>query len=126
MSDFPKATAQIAVFVDVLGPEGALDFLLTFGGADLDFPKNPGKKSALARCVGVEKARALGRAVDHGRRRIPTAKPWLAAALKSRGLSHAEIARKLHTTDVTVRKWVNTQRRDWRANPAQPDLFPED
>lgn len=40
-------------------------------------------------------------------RRMPTAKPWIACYLKvTAGLSHAEIARRLHASDVSVRKWV--------------------
>ena len=129
MSDqtpMPKPTAQVEVYADVLGPEKAVDFLLKFGGANLDFAKNPGPQSALVKAVGLEKARELGRRMNHTRRRIPTAKPWLAQALKSRGLSGAEISRKLLTTDVTVRKWLNKARSDWDANPAQLSLFPDE
>jgi DNA-binding transcriptional regulator YiaG len=126
MTEMPKPTAQVEVYVKVLGSDQAIDFLLTFGGAELDFPKSPSAASQLVECVGQQKAEALCAALDHTRRRIPTAKPWLAAALKSKGLSQAEIARKLHTTDVTVRKWLNTARQQWRQNPAQLPLFPED
>lgn len=126
MTEMPKPTAQVEAYFDILGPDLTIEFLLTFGGADLDFPKRPGENSQLVQCVGHDRATALATAVDHSRRRIPTAKPWLAAALKSKGLSQAEIARKLHTTDVTVRKWLNTARQKWPENPAQLPLFPDE
>ena len=53
-------------------------------------------------------------------RRVPTAKPWLASVMKSRGLSHAEIARRLHVSDVTVRGWLS---RGPKADPRQASLF---
>ena len=71
---FPKAPAQVQPFADVLGSELTLTFLLTFGGSELYFAKNPrgcGKVEAL---VGVDLATALAARAETDRRmqrRIP-------------------------------------------------------
>lgn len=122
----PQATAQVEPYLNVLGFELTIEFLMTFGGADLDFPKMPTENHRLVKLVGLEKTIELTRSTNRHRKRIPTAKPWLAQALFSQGLSKAEISRRLHTTDVTIRKWLSRPRVEWRQNPdTQLDLFPE-
>jgi predicted transcriptional regulator len=59
---------------------------------------------------------------------VPSAKPWLAHALKSKDLSHNQIARTLHVSAVTVRKWLNKTQAEWAGNPTAPQplpLFPD-
>lgn len=105
----PRPPAHVAPFVDALGAELAVRFLLHFGGAELYIPRDPKGGSELAEVLGMPAARALSALADRTvlPRRVPTAKPWLARYLKvTAGLSHAEIARRLHATDVSVRKWV--------------------
>lgn len=97
---------QIKPFVDVLGVEGTISFLLEFGGAELYLPRNPMGRSRLAKSIGVKKAAELASVSGALPRRIPTAKPWLACTMKSKGLSVAEIARTLHASDVSVRRWI--------------------
>ena len=98
--------AQIEPYVRVLGQPLTVKFLLTFGGAELYLARAPKVRSRLVKLLGVEKAEALASAADHMQARIPTAKPWIAQVLRQDGLSVAEIARTLHTTDVTVRKYL--------------------
>ena len=106
MTDTPKPPAHIALYVDVLGVDGTVDFLLEFGGAELYLTATPKSRNRLAQFVGTEKAIELAKVSERLPKRIPTAKPWIAAVLKSKGLPTAEIARKLHSSDVSVRSWL--------------------
>lgn len=102
----PKVPANIAPYVDVLGVDGAVEFLLTFGGAQLYLSQNPQGRSRLEALVGADKARRLALVSEGLPRRIPTAKPWIAAVLRAKGLPVSEIARRLHASDVSVRAWL--------------------
>lgn len=102
----PVPPAHIRPYVDVLGVEGAVAFFLEFGGAELYLTPTPKGRGRLAEFVGLEKAAKLAVASNRMPRRVPTSKPWIAAVMKSKGLSVAEIARKLHSSDVAVRGWL--------------------
>lgn len=102
----PKTPVQIAPFVTVLGVDGAVEFLLEFGGAELQFSRNPRETSQLAKLVGLENARALGDLASGLPARIPLQKRWLAKVMHAKGLSIAQIARKLRTQDKTVRAYL--------------------
>lgn len=123
-----KPTAQVEPYVDVLGLDGAIEFLLAFGGAEISLSVNPTPKSKVAQLVGRRKAIALARKPGLPRR-VPTARKWLAAAMISKGLPVNEIARRLHVTDVAVRKWRNSYetapkvKGDKNAGPTQLSLF---
>ncbi len=123
--DMPAPPAHVAAFVEVLGVDGAVDFLLAFGGAELYLTQKPRPTSRLSRAIGVEKAAELARMSARIPRRIPTAKPWLAQVLRARGLSVAEIARRLHVSDVSVRGWLKRApgAGNGPGDTAQPDLF---
>lgn len=123
---YPRPPAQVAPFVSVLGVPGAMTFLLTFGGAELYLARTPTSRSRVAQLVGEDRARALAELAETRGlpARIPTAKPWIARCLFSEGLAKAEIARKLHVSDVTVRKWLAGQDDpDGREDPRQPRLL---
>ena len=102
----PKPTAQVAPYVEVLGIDGTVDFLLEFGGAEIYLTTSPKTKSRVVASIGRKQTIALAAISDRLPRRIPLAKPWISAVLKSKGLSNNEIARKLHATDVSVRGWL--------------------
>ena len=102
----PRPPAQVQPYVDVLGVDGAVEFLLTFGGAELYIAANPKGRGKVERQFGADKATALAALSDRLPRRVPTAKPWLAQVLRTQGLPVAEIARRLHATDVSVRAWL--------------------
>lgn len=97
---------HVAPYVEVLGLEGAERCFLTFGGSEV-WIESAGGQSKLAVAFGVDAARALAERLGTAKVRVPTAKPWLAHAMNARGLPGAEIARSLHTTDVTVRKYLS-------------------
>ncbi|WP_112310191.1 terminase gpP N-terminus-related DNA-binding protein [Pseudogemmobacter bohemicus] len=111
-SPMPKASAQVAPFVECLGPELAMQFLLRFGGAELYISANPQNGGGVEALVGRE---AMGRMVAHHRignhiRRVPLARRWLALMLHWQGYSTAQIARTLRATDVTVRNYISAGR----------------
>lgn len=98
----PPPTAQIAPFVQVLGLDGAIRFLLAFGGAELFIGNNPKDTNQLVQIFGREAVETLAR-LPTLPRRIPLAKPWLTAYFRAQGFSIAQIARKLRISDVSVR-----------------------
>lgn len=118
MTDLPRPPATIRAYVEVLGPELAFEFLMRFGGAELYLSPTPKGRSEVEQMIGAERVTEL--AALGLPRRVPTAKPWLAAMMKCQGLSHAEIARRLHTSDVAVRGWLNVRP---SSDPRQPNLL---
>lgn len=102
----PRAPAHVAPYVDALGPETAIRFLLEFGGAELYIAASPKGRSRMVAVIGVEGAAALAAIAHRLPKRVPTAKPWIAQCLRADGLAVAAIARQLHTSDVSVRKWL--------------------
>ena len=119
----PAIPANIEPFFRVLGEDGTIAFLLAFGGAELYLAENPTERSRLVQVLGRDRATVLARACAGMPARIPTAKRWIAGRWRARGLPVAEIARRLHVSDVTVRSWENNPARDGRSDPRQPDLF---
>lgn len=95
---------------------------MTFGGADLYLTPTPKGRSRLAGLVGHAKAAELAEAAAHLPRRIPTAKPWVAAVYRAQGLPVAEIARKLHVSDVTVRAYLKRYGASGATSSRQPRL----
>lgn len=114
--------AHLAAYVDALGVDGAIRFLLEFGGAEVWLGVAPGARSRVARLLGAERAAAL--AALPLPRRVPLGKPWIARVWRERdGLPVAEIARRLHASDVTVRGWLKTAGPATPADPRQPRLL---
>lgn len=105
----PRPPAHVQPYVDALGAELAVRFLLHFGGAELYIPRDPKGASEVVEVLGMPAARALSALAERTvlPKRVPTAKPWIARYLKiTAGLSNAAICRTLHATDVTVRRWI--------------------
>lgn len=118
----PRPPAHIEPYVRVLGQALALQFLLEFGGAELYLAKTPQGSSRAEELLGPEHFAALSQLGLP--RRVPTAKPWLARVLKQEGLSHAEIARKLHVSDVSVRAYLaDAGPKKWHYDPRQKSLL---
>lgn len=125
MTQAPPPPAQLEPYVRVLGVDDALRFFEAFGGAELYLAADPKGRSQLVEVIGLEKARALSQE-DARRglpRRVPLGQPWVAAVLFARGLSKAQIARRMHTTDVTVRKWLKASAQPAQHDPRQPRLL---
>lgn len=102
----PKPTAQVAPFVEVLGAELAMQFLLTYGGAELYISDDPKGRSSHESLLGYDKAKALSSIAHRLPRRVPLAKRWLSQMLDWQGNSTAQIARTLRVSDVSVRRWL--------------------
>lgn len=102
---FPKPTAQVQPWFNVIGPELIVAFLLTFGGAGLVLSDDPKGKSRIEALIGYDKTRELAATAHTLPRRVPLAKRWLVLVLAWQGHSTAEIARQLRVSDVSVRKW---------------------
>lgn len=120
---FPRRVpAHIQPYVDILGVDGTVEFLMTFGGAELSLRANP-RQGQLVNLLGVERAAALAEAAGHLPRRIPLAKPWIAHQLHERGLSVAEIARTLHVSDVSVRAYLKPRGKRAPPDPRQYNLI---
>lgn len=124
MTGLPPPPAHIETYVDILGVEGTVDFLLTFGGAELALSTDPAR-GRLARHVGRERAAQLAAHAGHLPRRVPLAKPWIAQVLRSQGLPVSQIARRLHVSDVAVRGYLKRATSGPRSAPDsdQFDLF---
>lgn len=117
-----RPPAQVQPYVKVLGVDGAIEFLLTFGGAELYMSSKPAR-SRLVDLVGRDKAAQLAKASEALPRRVPLAKPYIAAVLRhEKGLSVADVARKLHTSDTAVRRWLAKPDRSAASDPDQPEL----
>lgn len=106
---YPAPPALVAVYVEIMGPKLAMEFLLAFGGAPLEHHERTTARSRIAAVVGPEHARALAQENHRLQPRVPLATRWLAACLKAEGQSVHDIARKLRCSDVTVRKYLRAQ-----------------
>ncbi len=120
----PRAPAHVQPYVDVLGEKEAMAFLLEFGGAEVYLPASPRSRSLIVQRLGQDRtlalAQALSRMMSSGQKlRVPTAKPWLAVCMRHEGMTTADIARRLHVTDATVRGWF--QRKGVRRSPPKFD-----
>jgi hypothetical protein len=104
----PQTPAQVAAYVEVLGPDLAVSFLLEFGGAELYLAADPRGRSALEQFVGYDMAKALGAHPNLQMvQRIPLARKWLVLMLAWQGHPHAQIARMVRVASSTVRRYVN-------------------
>lgn len=110
MSASPRPPAQVQPYVEVLGVDLTVEFLLTFGGGTVCISKSPRQNSELARLIGVEKVKELASRDHMLQARVPLAKRWTAKVLFAKGESINKIARRLHVTDVTVRDYLSSNR----------------
>lgn len=110
--------AHLAVFVEALGPDGALEFLLAFGGGDLSLGSRPQANNPVRKRLGDDAARKLAAVAHRLPRTIPVGRRWMVQMLDAKGLPQAEIARRLHISQSTVKRHL---RGDY--DPNQLSLF---
>jgi hypothetical protein len=118
----PRPPAHVEPYVRILGLDGAIEFLLAFGGSERHIARDPRLRSDIEAVIGADGAAALAEAAMALPRRHPLAKPWMAQVFHARGLSVNEIARKVRVSNVSVRSYLETDRQK-RLPPPQPDLF---
>lgn len=97
---------QLAPYIRAIGEEKTVQLVLACGGAPLYFAKNPTLRSRVTQIVGEDGVKALEREVGDRAGRVPLAKKWIATYLAAQGIGVQEIARRMHTTDVTVRNYL--------------------
>ncbi len=103
----PRPTAQVEPYFEVLGADLTVKFLLQFGGAQASFANEPKGHGLVEVLIGPDKVAALATSQHPAlQKRVPVANRWLAEMLAWQGYSNAAIARRLRTTDVTVRNWL--------------------
>jgi hypothetical protein len=113
-----RVPAHIQPYVTAIGIEKTVRFLLAFGGSYAYLSERPQDRSPVAQEIGRDAAIALAKQIGAGPISVPTGKPFIACHLKYiEGLSTNEIARRLHATHVTVRKWLSN------GESRQLDLF---
>ncbi|MGH1416879.1 MAG: helix-turn-helix domain-containing protein [Pelagimonas sp.] len=103
MIDYPRHPAHLTPYVETLGAELTVRFLIALGGCDMYFPGDPKGKSKAEELVGPERLKRLGQAMPSNRSRIPLPRVWLVHALQAEGRTVPETCRILKTTNVTVR-----------------------
>lgn len=102
----PAVPANLQPFVEVLGEEATIRLLLALGGTSVYLGAGTTQRSRVAEVVGVAPARALAAAMSPGKVDLPLGKPWIAAVRASEGHTVVAIARELHATEATVRRWL--------------------
>lgn len=102
-----KVPANLAPFINTLGFDKGIEFLLRFGGGAMYLPKKPQDgRSMASSLLTAEEIIALSQAIDRDYLRIPVGKKFIAQYLRSQNVSVGEIARRLHMTDVTIRGYL--------------------
>lgn len=105
----PEAPSpRVAPYIQALGEDGALDFLLEYGGQTIHIPMREG--SQLGRGIGEEKVAALRTALGQGALSVPTSRRWLAGRLDAKGLSRNDIAKRLRVTRESVRLYLSPRK----------------
>lgn len=102
-----RVPAHIVPYIETLGEDVGIQFLLEFGGSYQYLSERPQERSPIVQFVGLEQTRKLAvRLGLPGSLRIPLAKPFIARHLKAQGATVNDIARRLHVSDVTIRGWL--------------------
>lgn len=106
-ADLPRAPAHVQPYLDALGPEAGVAFLLEFGGSKLYLARDPEGRSEVEALVGRARMQALSAMRPGEVIRVPTCRRWLAHVLAARGMAVNRICRKLHVTDVAIYKYLD-------------------
>ncbi|MCK0150424.1 helix-turn-helix domain-containing protein [Marivita sp. S6314] len=110
---YPKPPAHVEVYVNSLGYELCIEFLLAFGGADLYVPDKPRAGSELVKVIGPSGVERLAETRHLQQRRVPLASAWLARCFRARGMSQTVIARRLRRSEITIRGYLKEDRGDY-------------
>lgn len=122
----PRPPAHVEPYVRCLGVEMAIEFLLAFGGAPLYLAENPQGRNRLLPVIGEAGIVALHREFGSRIDRVPTAKVWVTRIWHEQGRPVIDIARALHTTDKTIRVYLQAGRADAAAREAERERREKD
>ncbi len=100
-----RPPAHLAPYVEILGENRAIVFLLTFGGGNV-YLSGRQADSRIRTVLDEPTIARLREEFGHRIDRVPVGKTWIAQVWAERDVSVLEIARRLHTTDKTVRVWL--------------------
>lgn len=104
--------ASVDPFVRALGPDRAVELFLVFGGSVLYLSEKPRVGARLLDIVGLDGVQALVREFGSGHVNVPLANAWIAQRLDERGVSRAEIARRLRVSRDRLRRYLPHQGND--------------
>ncbi|MEO0632907.1 MAG: hypothetical protein AAFY52_02085 [Pseudomonadota bacterium] len=102
----PPPCDAAETYVELLGEQTALAFILEFGGSEVFIPEKPRGKGMVEAIVGYEGMKALRHASFEASFRIPLANKWVAQCLHVQGHSINAIARRMRMTTNTVSKYI--------------------
>ena len=117
-----RLTAQAAAYVEVLGADLAVEFLLKCGGADLYLPSDPKGNSAVEKLLGYDKLKA--RAARRQQARNPDRHPsrgWRAASAATDALLNA-LSSGLKTPFNSMQKLSTAARNASACPPNSPPI----
>ena len=124
MTIYPRHPAHLDAYIEVLGPELAIRFLIEFGGAPMYFPNDPAGRSAAEQMIGAQRLRNLGARMMAQKTEIPMPRNWLIRALHAEGRSVSQISRILKTTSSNVKRSLReAKQRPAPFDPIQLSLF---
>lgn len=125
MTTLPPPTDDVAVLVDLLGPEAALRLVEARGGSRVYLAEG----AVLSEIVGLDGAAALRSRYGASQIKIPIARPWRVLCYLAQGFSRDKTALKagcgINTVDRTVKNYGHPNGRTVVVRPAssQLDLF---
>ena len=106
---YPRPPAHVEPFVEVLGPQLALAFILRLGGAPIYAARDPRGRGLAERLIGrahlTELHNRLGTCIN-----VPIANGWVVLSLHSEGKSAGEIARTARLSVRTVYHYLKAGR----------------
>lgn len=114
----PRVPAHIEPYVEVLGVDLAVTFLLQFGGSEVYFPSygnQDDRGGEPVTLVGLQAMHDLRDRLGMGKMRIPLGNSWIAQHLAWQGHSVAAIARRVRVTDNAVRGYLKKAQEHERA-----------
>lgn len=106
----------------MLGEEGFVALAQAFGGTRLVVPYKLDEEHEITKAIGMARATRLSRRYAPDQLRIPLARELRALHYRAKGLSNAQIARKLGITETGVDKLFR-RRPDAPAKGSQLSLF---
>lgn len=101
---------------ELLGEATAWELVDLWAGTRRYIPAAPGDDHPLARHFGLDRARAICRALGHGHIEIPAMRKERVIRLNKQGYTAPDIAAKVGVTDVRVRQILKERRDDRQAN----------